>query len=122
MLRKLGPSSIQLSIRIQFPHPPSGTMSPMKPRARRIALLAVSAGCLVVTAAVAALGWGTVRDHAEAWWFQATRETKTFFPEAQRTAFDEYHHPVLFLRPRQGFTPRCSLQHRRSPKVRVCTV
>ena len=44
----------------------------MKPRARRIALLTVAAGCLVV-AGLVALNWLTVRDHAEAWWFQLTR-------------------------------------------------
>jgi hypothetical protein len=47
----------------------------MKPRARRIALLTVAAGCLVV-AGVVAFNWPTVRDHIQAWWFVATRETR----------------------------------------------
>jgi hypothetical protein len=46
----------------------------MNPRARRIALLTVAAGCLVA-AALVAFNWPTVRDHAEAWWFQATNKT-----------------------------------------------
>jgi hypothetical protein len=51
----------------------------MKPRARRIALLTVAAGCLVV-AGLAAFNWPTVRDHAEAWWFIWTKETRTLKP------------------------------------------
>jgi hypothetical protein len=51
----------------------------MKPRARRIALLTVAAGCLVL-AGLVAFNWDAVRDHAEAWWFQVTRETKAMTP------------------------------------------
>src|SRR5262245_43022869 len=52
---------------------------PMNCRARRIALLTVAAGCLVVAGLVVA-HWGTVRDHVEAWRFQLTRETATIEP------------------------------------------
>jgi hypothetical protein len=51
----------------------------MKPRARRIALLTVAAGCLVVGTLVA-VNWQMVGDHVEAWRFQATRETETLRP------------------------------------------
>jgi hypothetical protein len=51
----------------------------MKPRARRIALLTVAAGCLVVGALVGA-HWSAVRDHVECWHFQLTRATVTDEP------------------------------------------
>jgi hypothetical protein len=74
----------------------------MKPRARRIALVTVAAGCLV-GAGLVAFNWQTVRDHAESWWFVMTRETKTLNPErgskiiANETwvAFVQRHHPEL---------------------------
>jgi hypothetical protein len=49
---------------------------------RRLALLTVATGCLV--AGLAAFNWGLVRDHVEAWRFQATRETETVVPGAIR--------------------------------------
>jgi hypothetical protein len=51
----------------------------MKSPARRIALLTMAAGSLVV-AGLVAFNWQVVRDHAEAWWFQATRETEMVVP------------------------------------------
>ena len=51
----------------------------MKSRSRRIALLTMAAGCLVV-AGLVAFNWATVRDHAEAWWLQATRDTGELRP------------------------------------------
>jgi hypothetical protein len=41
---------------------------------------------LVLVAGLVALNWATVRDHAEAWWFIATRETETVSPVGEYDA------------------------------------
>jgi hypothetical protein len=46
----------------------------MKPRARRISLVAAALG-MGLTAVLVLANWGTVRDHVQAWHFQLTRET-----------------------------------------------
>jgi hypothetical protein len=50
----------------------------MNRRTRRIAFVSAGAGALVIAGLVA---WSTVRDHAEAWWFEATRSTRTLTPQ-----------------------------------------
>jgi hypothetical protein len=52
----------------------------MKRRGWRVALTVATLG-LVLVACLVAFNWTTVRDHAEAWWFQATRETRTIEPQ-----------------------------------------
>jgi hypothetical protein len=83
----------------------SGTMAPMKPHMRRIALLTVAAACLVVVGLVA-FNWTTVRDHAEAWWFVWKRHTQVALPGGSSPALDSssafqrladsHHCPVIF--------------------------
>ena len=51
----------------------------MKPRARRVTFAAAVLGAAIV-AVLMVLNWATVRDHAEAWWIQLTRETETILP------------------------------------------
>jgi hypothetical protein len=53
----------------------------MKRRGWRVALTVATVG-LALVAGLVALNWATVRDHAEAWLFQVTRET------AERTPLD----------------------------------
>ncbi|MGH7428817.1 MAG: hypothetical protein ACREJ4_10770, partial [Candidatus Methylomirabilaceae bacterium] len=36
---------------------------------------------LALVGALVAFNWGVVRDHVEAWWFQATTETKAIAPD-----------------------------------------
>ena len=81
----------------------------MKPRARRIALLTVAAGCLVVGGLVVA-HWSAVRDHVEAWRFQATRETQMTVPSgAERAVFGilaaSSGRPVIFARDGNPLVP-----------------
>jgi hypothetical protein len=72
----------------------------MKPRARRVTIAAAVLGAGVV-AVLAVAHWSTVRDHAEAWWFVCTRETKTINPDPGSkvianetwTAFIQRHSP-----------------------------
>jgi hypothetical protein len=52
----------------------------MKRRGLRVTLTAGAIG-LAVVAVVVAFNWGVVRDHVEAWWFQATTETETLQPK-----------------------------------------
>jgi hypothetical protein len=47
----------------------------MKRRGWRVALTVATLG-LALVASLVAFNWAAVRDHAEAWWFQATTETK----------------------------------------------
>ena len=54
----------------------------MKRRGWRVALTVATLGIAIV-AGLVAFNWATVRDHAEAWWFQATRETRMATPESQ---------------------------------------
>jgi hypothetical protein len=56
----------------------------MKRRGWRVALTVATIG-LAIIAGFVAFNWATVRDHAEAWWFVATRETETIAPEAPRS-------------------------------------
>src|SRR5262245_4515665 len=51
----------------------------MKRRGWRVALTVAALGLALVVGLVAC-NWATVRDHAEAWWFQVTRETTTIDP------------------------------------------
>jgi hypothetical protein len=51
----------------------------MKRRARRAVIGGAALVALVVDVLVVA-NWGTVRDHVEAWWFQATSETAELNP------------------------------------------
>ena len=53
----------------------------MKPRARRVTLVAVALGGAVLGVLVVA-NWATVRDHVEAWHFQLTTETETVVPNS----------------------------------------
>jgi hypothetical protein len=53
----------------------------VKPRARRIALLTVAAGFLVVGGFVV-VNWGSVCTHLEAWQFQLTSHTETIEPDS----------------------------------------
>ena len=55
----------------------------MKPRARRVTITAAVLGGALVTTLVVA-NWGTVRDHVEAWHFQATTETEVITPPDDR--------------------------------------
>jgi hypothetical protein len=48
-------------------------------RGKRIAFTVAATG-LAVVLGLSLLHWGTVRDHAEAWWFQATNETGELWP------------------------------------------
>jgi hypothetical protein len=51
----------------------------MKPRARRVTIVAAALGVGVVGVLVVA-HWGAVRDHVEAWHFQLTQKTVTIEP------------------------------------------
>jgi hypothetical protein len=53
----------------------------MKRRGWRVALTVATLG-LALVAGLVAFNWAIVRDHAEAWWFVATRETKTIEPNS----------------------------------------
>jgi hypothetical protein len=54
----------------------------MKRRGWRVALTVATLG-LALVAGLVAFNWATVRDHAEAWWFVATRETREVNPSAR---------------------------------------
>jgi len=65
----------------------------MKPRARRVTLVAVALGGAVLGVLVVA-NWSTVRDHVEAWHFQLTRETETIEPIADAYGIRTYEYPT----------------------------
>jgi hypothetical protein len=56
----------------------------MKPRARRAVIGAAALGAALAIILVS-VGWGTVRDHVQAWNFQLTRETVTAMAETPCT-------------------------------------
>jgi hypothetical protein len=52
----------------------------MKRRGWRVALTVATIE-FVLVACLVAFNWDTVRDHAEAWWFQLATETRTIEPD-----------------------------------------
>jgi hypothetical protein len=52
----------------------------VKRRARRVTLAAAVLGAGILAAFVV-VNWTTVRDHAEAWWFQSSRQTQEILPK-----------------------------------------
>jgi hypothetical protein len=63
----------------------------MKRRGKRLAFTVAATGGAVLLVLVVA-NWRTVRDHAEAWWFQLTRETETIEPGSVTARLEiEFH-------------------------------
>jgi len=52
---------------------------------------------MVLTAILVATHWNTVRDHAEAWLFQLTRETNTIEPGAEVTIYADWWEMLLHV-------------------------
>jgi hypothetical protein len=66
----------------------------MKRRGWRVVLTVVTVG-LALVASLVAFKWPTVRDHAEAWWFQVARKTETIEPApALKESPREFMHAV----------------------------
>jgi hypothetical protein len=68
----------------------------MKRRGWRVALTVATLG-LALVGGLVALNWAAARDHAEAWWFQATRETRRIDPEATSLRDFLSARPQLFI-------------------------
>ena len=79
------PAAFQVKAHLENPmyvvteYPLRGGFALMKRRGWRVALTVATLG-LALVAGLVALNWATVSDHAEAWWFQATRDTAQFHP------------------------------------------